>query len=400
MCVAPLFAEVVTAPSLKQGAVISISNGVLSRKDAKTYIRKYKNSPEPCSITLVVREVMPLKSIECYLDSAGLKAPMVEDFGQVPVMMYVGREQLGEILLNAAAPANGSGATYYLRNKDRYKADFLERGGGAGAVIKFLNREGNMWLGIINGCFFSPQDKLSYQFKDAPCTIELPKEGSTIDELAAAALKTPVPQEDDTLEAAPVEDAAPEPPPVAPVDDVVADPPSPVTDAAGEPGATPAAPQAEEPFATTPEVKSFELNSDTAQDIIRKRLNMIVSKPVDEALMQAFFAEKVTRLTDGKVVDRKDIIAATARMVETWPRRGVYLIGAGHQGQRLEMLIVFSFSDGKGKEDARYGRITFDFDAAGQACGMSEEYDQKKHKLSPGFTPIQYQGEKTVVTVE
>jgi len=383
MCVAPLFAEVVAAPSLKQGAVISISNGVLSRKNAKTYIRKYKKSPEPCSLTLVVREVMPLKRIECYLDAAGLKAPLVEGFGRVPVMMYVGKEQLGEIVLNAASPANGSGATYYLRDKDRYQVDFLERGGGSGAVIRFHEREGNRWLGVINGCFFSPQDKLSYQFKDAPCTIELPKEGSTIDELAAAALKTVALPEGDTPASAPVVDAVPEPPPAAPVEDVVPEPPSPVADAA-----------------TPPEVTHFELNCDTAQDIIRKRLNMIVSKPVDEALMQAFFAEKVTRLTDGKVVDRKDIIAATARMVETWPRRGVYLIGAGYQGQRLEMLIVFSFSDGKGKEDARYGRITFDFDTAGQVCGMSEEYDQKKHKLTPGFTPIQYQGEKTVVTVE
>lgn len=371
--VADVVAEEIVAPSLKKGAIISISNGLLSRRDAQTYLRKFKNSPDPCKIDIIVREVVPIGSIESYLDSAGLQEASVEGFRAAPIVMYSTKGKYAELVLNAVSSTSGSGASYYLRSANRFKTDFLERGGGSGAVIEFISCEDHSWFGIINGYFYSPQDKLSYQFKDAPFILDVPKEGTTIEEMIA--------QKNKLVDLADDEELAPD------LD------PSQTYDVQPVP-----TPQADAPQPSAVEVPASPNIS--LQEIIRKRLNMMVAKPVDEALMQSFYAEKVTRLTDGKVVKRADIIDATRRMVEAWPRRGVSLISAGYNGRQLEMLLVFSFSDGQGNEDAQYGKITLDFDAEGKVNGMSEQYASTKHKPTAGFVPVEYEGEKTVMTVE
>lgn len=364
-------AEQLVAPSLKNGAVISISNGLLSRKDAQAYQRKYRNSPDPCKIDIVVREVVPIGSIECNLDSETVRPTSIEGFQSAPVLMYAAQGKHAEFVLNAASLVSEPGTSYYLRNASHYKQDFLERGGGSGARIEFISCQGTSWFGLINGCFFSPQTKLSYQFKDAPFCMELPPEGSNIDELVAKLEKSS--QEDIYEELAPEQD------PATTYDDV------------------PSPPQSE---AATGTVELPALPASSLQEIIRKRLQLMVGKPVDVALMESFYAEKVTRISDGTVVNRSEIIDATRRLVADWPRRGVSLLGAGYNGRQMEIVVVFSFSDHDGNELAAYGKILLDFDDAGKVCGMSETITETKQEPSPGFFPVVYKGEKDVLVVE
>lgn len=197
VCAVPLQAEELAAPSLTQGALISISHGVLSRKDAWAYTRRYKKSPEPCSLSLVVRELMPVNGVECYIDSAGLKEATLEGYGKVPVVLYSRHGNMAEIVLNAESPTHGRGTTYYLRNSHRYYPAFLARGGGSGATITYLSREGNVWMGTITGCFYCPHMQLIYHFKDAPVSVQLPGEGQTIDDLVAASQKAPAVAEEE-----------------------------------------------------------------------------------------------------------------------------------------------------------------------------------------------------------
>lgn len=368
MCgVLPASAAEVDAPALSRGAVITISDGQISKRDAITYRRKHGKSPEPVNLTMTVREVLDIDGISCYMDACTLRPTTTDGFAKTLVVAYCTQGSRAELLLNAVKNDGGTEHPYYLRQRANYDPMHLARGGGSGIALRFSRRDGeHTWHGAAFGVLYCPTQKLCYQFNNAPVVMTLPPEGEQIPDPVAPA--EPV--------------CEPTPPSAEPDSGTAAVPDVPIT-----------TPSPGEPAGAT--LPAFDL-----QDIIRKRMQMMIGKPVDVALMESFYAEKVTNLKDGKVKNRRDIIAATERMVGEWPRRGVYLLDAGYDGQRLEILVVFSFSNDKMKDHSQYCKITLDFDADGKVNAMSEQFADSKHSLTPGFVPVKYTGEKTLITIE
>lgn len=409
----PAWGEV-QAPSLDRGAIIILDGGKLSFRKAREYRRVHKKDADAVQLKFIVREIQKVGKEEYYMDKCGLREASYGGEGHVVYLGYAVADGGGAYLAaNVAVPENGNETMYFLRI--RYNSDErIAYGAGEAASLTLREMDGNTYRGTVRASFFRSDDRDSaILFDGTPVTIIVPAEGESFPDPASTAASGG--GQDDKKQAASTEPAKPQA-------DVAA---SPAASSDASPAAAPSftpEPQGQEskpdasatPSSANPPAASetgtdqkgtsaadgLPLPADKLEEAISNRLRIMVTKPVDEELLKSFYAETVTRLTDGKKVSRQDIVKATRKLVSNWPRRGVSLIQAGTDAKHLELLIVFSFSDGKGKENACYGKISLTFDQQGKVNGMAESFTPDKQEFSPGITPLDYKGEKDVLIVE
>lgn len=396
----------VQAPSLEKGATIILDGGKLSFRKAREYRRVHKKDADPIQLKFIVRETQRVGTEEYYLDECGLREASYGGEGHVAYFGYAAADS-GQAYMaaNVIVPEDGKDMTYFLRL--RYNSDErVAHGAGDPADLSLSQQDGNTYRGTIRAVFYRFGDRDgTISFDRVPVTIILPSEGETLPDPepspsansggdSGGQQESTQPSESTPPSASSEEPAAAtaQSTPSAPAAKTDSEAPAQVQSASAD--ARKDSPEEEATHAGLP------LPADKLEEIIHDRLSIMVTKPVNEELMEKFYAETVTRLTDGKKVPRQDIIKATRKLVSNWPRRGVSLIQAGTSDKQLELLIVFSFSDGKGKESAYYGRITLTFDEKGKVNGMAELFTPDKQQFSPGITPFEYKGEKDVLIVE
>lgn len=405
----PAWGEV-QAPSLERGAMIILDGGKLSFRKAREYRRVHKKDADAVQLKFIVREIQKIGKEEYYMDECGLREASYGGEGHVVYFGYAaGDGGRAYMAANVAVPENGKETMYFLRI--RYNSDErIAYGSGEAASLTLREMDGNTYRGTVRASFFRSDDRdAAILFDGAPVTIIVPAEGESFpdsatttasgggrdDKKQAASAQPDKPQADAAASPADASPAAssstPEPQGQEPTPDASAAPSSANPPAASETGTDQKG---------TSAAAGLPLPADKLEEAIRNRLKIMVCKPVDEELLKNFYAETVTRLTDGKKVPRQDIVKATRKLVSNWPRRGVSLIQAGTDAEHLELLIVFSFSDGKGEENACYGRISLTFDQQGKVNGMAESFTPDKQEFSPGITPFDYKGEKDVLIVE
>ena len=346
-CCFPVSADV-TAPSLVNGAVITVHNGELMGKELRSYRRTYRSNPEPYTFSVTLREAVKVGPVECWLPDSGLAIATAEgvDGATVRSVQYESKGNRAELVVDVESNTGRTRPVYYFRRDGRYTNDLAGGVGiGNGALITFERQEGRTWHGVISGSLFKEGGPFWY-FRNAPVTVTLPPEGETF----------PAPAEE-------------------------AQSPS----GAEETGADPAPPL---------------LTDEMACEVISKRLQLMVDNPVNENLVKELYAETVTKIEDGKPVKRSTLLKKAREQVKPWPRRGAKLLSVGRKGNRYELIIAFSYSNYDKKEIAGYSKLTLILDEQGKIIGMNDDITAKKGSLSPDVSPFEYMGKRDWITVE
>lgn len=347
LCCCPVAADV-AAPSLVDGAVITVHNGELMGKELRSYRRTYRSNPEPYTFSVTLREAVKVGPMECWLHDSGLAVATAEgvDGATVRCVQYMRNGSKAELLLDVESNTGRTQPVYYFRRDGRYTNDLSGGEGiGSGALINFERQEGRTWYGVIRGSLFKEGGPFWY-FRNAPVTVTLPPEGESF----------PAPAEEAQSPAGAEETGADTAPPL-------------LTDA-------------------------------MVCEVIGKRLLLMVDNPVNENLVKELYTETVTRLKDGELIKRSSLLKNAREQVKPWPRRGVKLLDVGRKGNRYELIIAFSYSNYDKKEIAGYSKLTLTLDETGKINGMNDDITPEKGSLSPDVSPFEYMGKRDWITVE